>query len=444
MLLSMAAGLLLLALAGHGAPAFSAGKSADAEIDTYVIDSKGTTHYRNGVQVCRTNCGTPAAGRLPRPLASDLVTPDTRVTSRVVSADRFPLRPPELNRYPLQPAAVQPQTFPRYPAQPVAAQPQSPPRYPAQPVAAQAQSFPRYPADLPPPQPVPSQPLPAAAASPLPIAPAPAPKTAKAKAAAAPAETAALSEDESGLTKEEKAILLNVGAVSAITIYGLINWDYFQTAPKAGQEGWFGRTTSSGGADKLGHFWTTYAGGHLFSYLYRWWDFDDDTANTLGALSSLGVQTLMEVGDAFSGGFGFSYEDALMNVAGAGAAYVLGKYPSLARKIDFRFEYAPKNIGDITDDLFTDYENQRYLVALKLDGFDTFRDSYLSYLELHFGYYTRGFEEFNPGEPDNRRRNIFFGAGFNVSKLVRNFVDVGVFDYVQVPYTSVNVKKSLD
>ncbi|MEM9683955.1 MAG: DUF2279 domain-containing protein [Pseudomonadota bacterium] len=434
LLLSMAAGLVFLVAADMRTPAYS----ADAEIDTYVIDSKGTTHYHNGERVCRTNCDTQPTGALPRPLASDLVIPDRRVTSRVVSADRFPLRPQVSTRYPLKPEELT-----QYPVRPVAAPQQAAPRYPAQPVAAQAQSFPRYPADLPPPQPAPTRPLPAAAAAPLPTVPTPAPNAKKVQAAAS-ADTAALSEDQSGLTKEEKAILLNVGAVSAITIYGLINWDYFQTAPKAGQEGWFGRTTSSGGADKLGHFWTTYAGGHLFAYLYRWWDFDDETANTLGAVSSLGVQTLMEVGDAFSGGFGFSYEDALMNVAGAGAAYILGKYPSLGRKIDFRFEYAPKNVGDITDDLFTDYENQRYLVALKLDGFDMFRDSYLSYLELHAGYYTRGFEEFNPGEPDNRRRNIFFGAGFNVSKLVRNFVDVGVFDYVQVPYTSVNVKKSLD
>jgi hypothetical protein len=148
----------------------------------------------------------------------------------------------------------------------------------------------------------------------------------------------------------------------------------------------------------------------------------------------------VEVGDAFSDDHGFAYEDAIMNLAGAGAAYVLGKYPSLARKIDLRLEYSPDKFSDLADDIFTDYDNQRFLVALKLDGFDMFHDSYLSYLELHAGYYTRGYEDLRP----NRRRYLYFGVGFNVSKLVQNFVNVGIFDYLQVPYTSIGVRKGLD
>jgi Predicted periplasmic lipoprotein (DUF2279) len=261
---------------------------------------------------------------------------------------------------------------------------------------------------------------------------------------AAPYATAPTPQKHDGLSKEQKVLLLNAGGVLAITSYGLVFWDYFQTAPKADGEGWFGRTTKYGGADKLGHFWSTYAVGHLFSYVYRWWDFDRDQANTLGALSSLGVQTLMEAGDAFSADYGFSYEDELMNIAGAGAAYVLGKYPELARKIDFRFEYRPTKFRDLTRDVLTNYDNQRYLVALKLDGFDMFHNSYLSYLELQAGYYARGYEEWDPGKPDNRRRHLYFGVGLNVSKFVQNFVDTRFFDYVQVPYTSVGASKGLD
>ncbi len=184
--------------------------------------------------------------------------------------------------------------------------------------------------------------------------------------------------------------------------------------------------------------------GHMFSYVYRRWDYEPQKANSLGALSSLGLQSLMEVGDAFSGGFGFSYEDALMNVAGAGTAYVLGRYPALARKVDFRLEYRPNTFSDLTSDILTDYDSQRYLLALKLDGFDALHDSYLGYLELHAGYFAEGYEEFNPGLPDNRKRNLYFGVGLNVSKLVRKYADTSVFDYIQVPYTTGGVEKSLD
>jgi hypothetical protein len=358
------------------------------------------------VKVCRFNCNPPApAARIAPPpapptYASPRPGPAPVKRSRYVAADRYPIRPPT----PVTPPATAPAVAPAPPA-----------AYPVRPTRASVS------------------------------APPPAPALAQKTTPPAAASAADLTPKKSdGLTKEEKALILNAGGALAVTAYGLVFWDYFQTAPKADGEGWFGRTTKYGGADKLGHFWSTYAVGHLISYVYRWWDFDRDRANTLGALSSLGIQTLMEAGDSFSADYGFSYEDALMNFAGAGAAYLLGKYPDLARKIDFRFEYRPKKFSDLTNDVLTNYDNQRYIAALKLDGFDMFHDSYLSYLELQAGYYTRGYEEWDPGKPDNRRRHLYFGVGFNVSKLVQNFVDTKVFDYVQVPYTSIGASKGLD
>ncbi len=249
---------------------------------------------------------------------------------------------------------------------------------------------------------------------------------------------------DDGLAKEQKALVLNAAAVATIATYGLIKWDYFQTSPKSTPEGWLGRTTKSGGADKLGHFWISYAASDLLAYTYRRWGYSDSEANGLGTLSALGIGTLMELGDAYSGSFGFSYEDLVMNMAGAGTAYVLGRYPSLKRKIDLRVEFKPDSFGDLTDDVFTDYENQRYLVSLKLDGFDAFDDSYLGYLELHVGYFARGYDTFRPGGTDARRRSVYFGIGFNVSKLVQKYVNLAVFDYIQLPFVSVRTSKGLD
>ena len=249
---------------------------------------------------------------------------------------------------------------------------------------------------------------------------------------------------DDGLTKEQKALVLNAAAVTAIATYGLIKWDYFQTSPKSTPEGWLGRTTKSGGADKLGHLWISYAASDLLAYTYRRWGYSDSAANSLGALSALGIVTLMELGDAYSGDFGFSYEDMVMNMAGAGTAYVLGRYPSLKRKIDLRVEFKPDSFGDLADDVFTDYENQRYLLSLKLDGFDVFNDSYLGYLELHFGYFARGYDTFRSGGGDARRRSVYFGIGFNVSKLVQKYANLAVFDYIQLPFVSARTSKGLD
>jgi len=248
------------------------------------------------------------------------------------------------------------------------------------------------------------------------------------------------------LTKEQKALILNAAAVTGVLTYGIFKWDYFQTSWKSTPEGWFERTTKSGGADKMGHLWFTYAMSHLFAHVYEEWGYAAPAANGLGALSGLGVQTIMELGDGFSGDYGFSYKDLAMNVAGAGAAYLLGGSPSLKRKLDLRIEYKPDSLGDITGDIVTDYDHLRYLAALKLDGFDRFRDSPLGYLELHMGYFTRGYENFRPTGPDPRRRSIYFGIGLNVTRLIQEATDTkfALFNYLQLPYSSIRTDVGLD
>jgi hypothetical protein len=66
-------------------------------------------------------------------------------------------------------------------------------------------------------------------------------------------------------------------------------------------------------------------------------------------------------------------------------------------------------------DFTTDYENSKYLLALKLNGFDFARSGFLKHIELHVGYYTRGFSD-----PDaDKERNVFVGIGFNLTDLFR-------------------------
>ena len=67
------------------------------------------------------------------------------------------------------------------------------------------------------------------------------------------------------LTRGQKSLLLNVGGLAAVFAYGLWKWDYGQNSFETVDEGWFGRTTEYGGADKLGHFWSSYALSHFFS-----------------------------------------------------------------------------------------------------------------------------------------------------------------------------------
>jgi hypothetical protein len=236
-------------------------------------------------------------------------------------------------------------------------------------------------------------------------------------------------------TSGQKTLLLNAGSMAAILIYGLAQWDYGEDGFHFETERWFQRDTKYGGADKLGHFWSSYAVSHLFSYVYRKWGHTEKEANLYGALSNLGVQTFMEVADGFSSQ-GFSYEDLIMNVVGTGVAYAWGKAPYLSKKIDFRMEYTPGfNSRDFG--FSTNYERQRFLIALRADGFDAIKNRYLQYLEFHVGYYARGYKDYAEKGQDDRRRKIYVGLAFNVSRLVQKYVKTTVFNYIQIPYTSV-------
>lgn len=244
-------------------------------------------------------------------------------------------------------------------------------------------------------------------------------------------------------TRGQKTLLLNGGAMLGISIYGLTKWEYGDSNFHVERENWFQQTTKDGGADKFGHFWIFYTVSHLYSYEYRNWGYTDKEANLYGSLSSFGSSVFMELLDGFSPSQGFSYEDMIMNIAGCGVAYVWGQSPRLASKIDFRAEYTPQfNSKDSGG--FNNYDRQKFIIALKADGFDSIKNPYLRYLELQTGYYARGYEDYDKGGPDSRRRNIFIGLGLNASKLVQKFVDTRVFDYIQIPCTSVNKGFKLD
>ncbi|MGD2064049.1 MAG: DUF2279 domain-containing protein [Nitrospirota bacterium] len=239
---------------------------------------------------------------------------------------------------------------------------------------------------------------------------------------------------------EQKLIATNAAGSLFVLGWGIVNWDYFQKQPHSGNEGWFGEDTDEGGADKLGHFYAGYVLSHGLAYQYERWGYRHDQAAVYGALSGFGLTGLMELGDSFSR-YGFSYEDMVMNTLGSLAGYLVWIHPELMRKIDIRLEFMPRfDQGDV----FTDYEHQKYLIALKLDGFDGLRDSPLRYLDLQFGYYARNYSQSNSATGE---RNLYVGLGLNLSRV---FTDLSwwktarVFNYLQLPGTHVDLRRDLN
>lgn len=216
------------------------------------------------------------------------------------------------------------------------------------------------------------------------------------------------------LTTEErnqKVMNVTLAGAGVVTAWGVANWDYFSRKPHAESEGWFARNTDEGGADKLGHVFSTYATAQGISSLLEHWCFSQEEAAWYGAVSSFAILGWMEAGDSFSN-YGFSYEDFAANALGSLASYYRYRHPEVARKIDFRWEFGlDPGEGDIT----TDYDNSKYLLALKLNGFERFNQSLLKHLELHAGYFVRGYSDAH--EPDER--NLYMGIGLNLTDFFR-------------------------
>jgi len=257
-----------------------------------------------------------------------------------------------------------------------------------------------------------------------------------------------------GLTRYNGSLFLHhvsaipletVGVYGATAVIGVVNWDWGNSGFHFRNEGWFGRDTGSGGMDKLGHAFTGALLSDLFTDRIRMTADRPEGAAVTGALLSLGVLTMVEVFDGFANDHGFSYEDMLSDGAGIAFSLLRNTIPGMREKIDFRQEYVPRSyMGGFHPIL--GYESKRFLLALKLSGFDTFRDTPLRYLEIHAGYYARGFTRAAREAGVPKIREPYIGIGINLNELFfgRAKPDEGVLkwgarftlEHFQPPYTS--------
>lgn len=229
----------------------------------------------------------------------------------------------------------------------------------------------------------------------------------------------------------------------ALTGWGVARWKWFRQGFHAKDERGFTGESSTGGADKTGHFFAGFFVADVLAWRLRAQGYERTEAALWGAAGSMALMTWIEVGDATSR-FGWSFGDLLADFIGVGMSALLGVYPVLDDLIDFRLQYWPTDefIGGDHDDLVADYSGMKHLMAVKLSGVPWVRDTPLRYLEAQVGFYSRGFRSFDTQDP---LRVLYVGIGVTVTEVLKPLLPqvpgirevspaiLGFFEYYQPP-----------
>src|SRR5215471_1186750 len=180
-------------------------------------------------------------------------------------------------------------------------------------------------------------------------------------------------------------------------------------------EGFFGRDTYAGGADKAGHFTDSAIAAKELAIAYDRLGFSPGTSRLLGfGVSALGG-LLIEFGDGTTF-YGFSFEDLTMDVLGAGTS-TLVLAAGLDDLIGFRHGFLLPHSGSATcckvPGKGHDYSNELLAADLKIAGLArrlALPVGPLRYLLFSLTYSTKSYPS---GLPEIRERLIGFEIGLN-------------------------------
>lgn len=260
--------------------------------------------------------------------------------------------------------------------------------------------------------------------------------------------------------RSQRALVLSAAGTAGVylALYGWVTLAWYVRTTDSDSlnfhdEGWFGRDTYAGGADKLGHAWGTYVVTRGTSQLLQAGGWSRRGSILAGGGLSLAFFTFAEIKDGYKEEYGFSVGDEIFDVIGAVGGVLLELYPDLDRRLDFRISYFPSSayIARLeTDGPFNspeDYSGQTMLLAYHLGSIEALveRASWTRYLDVSVGYQTRGYRPLIDGS--ERSQELFVGASLNLQgvldRVVRRPGAAGVVHFItemyQVPYTTLRI-----
>jgi len=228
----------------------------------------------------------------------------------------------------------------------------------------------------------------------------------------------------------------------ALTAWGVGFWNWFSTGFHFKKEYGFRQASSTGGADKMGHFFDSYILSDFFNWRLKKLGFSKNRSAIGAAIGAMSVMTFLEIGDGTSP-YGFSWEDMLADFIGVVVSATLAMAPAVDDVLDFRIQYWPTKEYLSDGVLVADYSGMKFLMAIQLSGFKPIKRTPLRFIELQTGYYSRGFRTFDANR-DHTTRAVYVGLGFDVYELLRPVLHPKLklpiktaFTYFQFPVTAI-------
>jgi hypothetical protein len=221
--------------------------------------------------------------------------------------------------------------------------------------------------------------------------------------------------------------------IGATVLYGTEVWDWGEQKKfRFGREGFFGKNTDSGGADKLGHAYAHYCVQRGVYNVFEWANFSKTGCLLWSVGASFTVGLLIEIGDGSTGKYGFSWEDLTANTLGIALGAVLESFPKVDEFVHMSYSILPTKgfrrgpTGRQALHLTSDYSGHKGMLNFKFAGFKSVGyniPEFMRYIMLDFGYYTRGYtlhdrrDDITP----KRTRHPYLGVSLNFMEVVKDF-----------------------
>lgn len=236
-------------------------------------------------------------------------------------------------------------------------------------------------------------------------------------------------------TEEKKEEHLLAAALVTAAVIGTILtlgtywwWDRvgFTGQWKTKNEGFFGKNTYAGGADKFGHFYGTYVEFRTMVSIYELCGLSHDKALLYSMLAIFSLSTGVELVDAYTP-YGFSYEDVIFNTLGLGLGYFTEKYSTIDSLVGIRLNYIPsrrylemENGESLVKKyirLINDYTGMTFFLDVKFAGMgEKISNTFLKYFLFGLNYNSI---DYSPSGP-HKQRNLGFHIGLNVPVIIKS------------------------